>query len=126
MTDGVRMQVDLYKKGKGEKMLGVFLLHRPAIMIRDAELIKTIMTKDFVHFTDHGLYFDEEVDPISAHLFSLGGAPWRDMRAKLSPSFTSGRMKMYFPMICDVVKELLEILEPKAAKKEIIDAKASD
>lgn len=63
----------MYKQGEGEKLLGVFLLHRPAIMVRDPDLIKTIMTKDFVHFNDHGLFFDEQVDPISAHLFSLGG-----------------------------------------------------
>ena len=55
----------------------------------------------------------------------LIGSPWRDMRAKLSPSFTSGRMKMYFPMIMDVVKELLSILDKKAANKEVIDAKVT-
>lgn len=51
------------------------------------------------------------------------GSPWRDMRAKLSPSFTSGRMKMYFPMIMDTVKELLAILEPKAQGQEVVDCK---
>lgn len=45
------------------------------------------------------------------------------MRAKLSPSFTSGRMKMYFPMIMDIVKDLLNILEPKAHLQEIVDTK---
>lgn len=45
------------------------------------------------------------------------------MRAKLSPSFTSGRMKMYFPMIMDIVKDLLAILEPKAQGQQVIDCK---
>lgn len=37
---------------------------RPYFVPLDCEMVKQIMTRDFNHFTDRGLYFNEKDDPL--------------------------------------------------------------
>jgi cytochrome P450 family 6 len=41
---------------------------------------------------DRGFFVDEELEPPSGHLFLLPGNTWRNIRIKLSLTFTSGKM----------------------------------
>ncbi|XP_037931544.1 probable cytochrome P450 6d4 [Teleopsis dalmanni] len=86
---------DVYLRSK-ERFLGVYLLFRPAILVRDVNLVRHILAEDFASFHDRGIYVDEEKDPLSANIFSLEGKSWRDMRIKLAPLFTSGKLKAMF------------------------------
>ncbi|CAG9819628.1 unnamed protein product [Phaedon cochleariae] len=92
---------NIYKraKDKGWKYLGIYALTSPVYMPLDLDIIKNIMSKDFNHFVDRGVYVNEKVEPISAHLFSIGGVKWRNLRTKFSPTFTSGKMKTMFQTV---------------------------
>ena len=41
-----------YKQFRSEKMVGIFNLGTPNLVIHDVELAKQIMVKDFDHFVD--------------------------------------------------------------------------
>lgn len=46
----------------------------PTILVRDPELLRKIMVKDFDHFVDHVEFTDEETDPLSAKMvFAMKG-----------------------------------------------------
>ncbi|KAL5280354.1 CYP3A4.2 family protein [Megaselia abdita] len=115
---------DIYAKSK-EPFLGIYLMFRPAILVRDAKLCKDILTKSFGSFHDRGVYVDEENDPFSANLFSLEGESWKSLRTKLSPSFTSGKLKAMYPTILETANNLKESLSEQISgkKTEIIDIK---
>ncbi|XP_065356912.1 cytochrome P450 6d1 [Calliphora vicina] len=101
---------DLYEKYT-KKFVGIYLFIKPAILLRDAALVRQIMTTDFASFHDRGVYVDEKNDPMSANLFTLKGQTWRSLRAKLTPSFTSGKLKGMFSTVDDVADKLVKHLK---------------
>jgi len=70
-------------------------------VFRDPDIIKNVLVKDFLSFHDRGLFMDEEIEPMTGNLFFLGGISWRNLRVKLTPTFTSGKMKMMFQILFD-------------------------
>lgn len=70
-----------------------------------------------------GLVFNEEKDPLSAHLFNLGGWRWRALRTKLTPTFTSGKMKMMYGVMAECAEGLEKMLEQSAKNEEELEIK---
>lgn len=100
---------DVYKSTK-EPFLGVYMLFRPGILIRDPQLAKTVLAQDFGSFHDRGVYVDEKNDPMSATLFAMRGKSWKDMRTKLAPSFTTGKLKGMFGASEDIANKMVNYL----------------
>lgn len=114
---------ELYCKTK-EPFVGIYLLFRPAILIRDIELIKNILTTDSNYFHDRGVYCNPKNDPLSENLFALEGKRWKDMRAKLSPSFTATKIKnIMMPGILTESTRLLERIEEKSNTGSVAEMK---
>uniref|UniRef100_A0A340TBH6 Cytochrome P450 n=1 Tax=Anopheles minimus TaxID=112268 RepID=A0A340TBH6_9DIPT len=107
----------LKKRGDSFGGLNVFII--PAVMVVDPELIKTILVKDFHIFHDRGLFSDPEVDPLSGTLFALQGKPWKILRQKLTPTFTSGKMKQMFTTIRDVAEQLGTYVDEHLHQEEL-------
>lgn len=110
---------DAYKELKPQGPIGgVFFTTSPSAMVTDLDLLRNVFVKDFQHFYDRGMYVNEKDDPLSAHLFNLEGARWKNLRAKLTPTFTSGKMKMMFPTMLNVVEQFHDHLESQTNGKE--------
>nr|AAW69913.1 cytochrome P450 CYP6BB1v4 [Ochlerotatus sollicitans] len=91
----------------------------PTILAVDPEFVKLVLVKEFNVFHDHGFYTDAESDPLNSHLFNLDGAKWRVMRQKLSPTFTSGKMKMMFNTVQSVADELKKFVEANYHREDL-------
>jgi cytochrome P450 family 6 len=117
------MFVDLYKKLEGEKYGGTYRFMKPGLIFRDPDLIKNVLVKDFPSFHDRGFYFNEETEPLNGHLFFLCGNRWRNLRIKLTPTFTSGKLKMMFQTLADCGQELGSMLEETASNEETVEIK---
>lgn len=87
---------DEFYYSTSEPFIGVFGAFRPTLVLRDPELVRNVLVKDFQHFQDRGVYCDEKRDPLSAHLFAISGRKWKNLRVKLTPTFTSGKLKAMF------------------------------
>lgn len=110
------------KKIKGKFSFGgLFMFFTPIYFILDLKLVKNVFVKDFNYFTDRTGYFNEKDEPISAHLFVLEGQRWKSMRSKLTPTFTSGKMKMMMSIFTDVAKELVICVDDAINKNSVIE-----
>jgi cytochrome P450 family 6 len=74
---------EVYHKFKDLKMFGFYMFYFPTLIITDPKIVQDVLIRDFSSFTDRPLAVDEENDPLSAHLFTVQGQMWRDMRVKL-------------------------------------------
>ncbi|KAL3269756.1 hypothetical protein HHI36_008816 [Cryptolaemus montrouzieri] len=90
---------------------GVFIFHTPHLVIKSKEFIKQVLIRDFNYFPNRNQYTNEKVDPLAANvLFSLKNEVWKTSRNKLTPVFTSGKMKMMLPLMKEVTDQLEDIL----------------
>ncbi|KAJ6633846.1 putative cytochrome P450 6a14, partial [Pseudolycoriella hygida] len=78
----------------------------PTFVVTDLNLIKEILIKDFDSFRNRGIYHSEH-DVLSNHLFLIEDEPWKTMRNNLSPTFTSGKMKVMFHTVLDISHQLV-------------------
>lgn len=101
---------EYYQRFKNHAAVGLFFVFTPALTIHDPELIQNILVKDFSSFHDHYLYYNEKEDPLSAHLLAIEGQKWKDRRSKLTPIFTSGKMKMMFNIIVEIGDKFVEAI----------------
>lgn len=101
----------MYHKFSGEhKVFGLFLLMKPVTVICDLDLIKSVLIKDFNKLSDRGSFYNERDDPLSANLFNLPVDRWRGLRAKLSPSFSSGKLKSMTGIVSGLCDKLVDKL----------------
>lgn len=100
-----------YFKSNKVKHGGIYIFTVPMYFPLDLEIIKRIMVTDFQHFTDRGVYINEEDDPLSAHLFALEGNKWKLLRKKLSPTFTSGKIKMMMDGVIECGRDLKQLMD---------------
>jgi cytochrome P450 len=86
------------------------------LLIRDLELVKNILVKDFQTFMDRTISFEDKFDPLfGKNLGALKGPLWRHLRRNLTPVFTSRKMKMMFYLVDTCSKELADCLEKATA-----------
>ncbi|XP_037953641.1 probable cytochrome P450 6a21 [Teleopsis dalmanni] len=113
-----------YQKFKGTgPFAGFYWFQKPAVFVLDTTLAKNILIKDFAKFTDRGFYSNEKDDPLTGQLFLLDGHKWRRMRNKLSPTFTSGKMKFMFPTVVKVGEEFINVFGGMVNKSAVIEVK---
>lgn len=122
-TKSAQMIQEIYiqLKNTGAKYGGYYLLGMPFFLPLDAEICKYILTKDFQHFHDRGMFCDEKRDPFSANLGLLPGKKWRYLRNKLTPAFSPAKIKNMFPTMMACSSDIKNILESAADEAGTID-----
>lgn len=96
---------DIYHhpRARSSAIVGIYLFHRPALLIRDPELVKRILIRDFNKFCNRYSNSDVVGDPLgSQNLFFLKNPAWKEIRFKLTPFFTSGKLKQMFSLVAEV------------------------
>ncbi|XP_033192745.1 cytochrome P450 6B1 [Bombus vancouverensis nearcticus] len=110
-----------YNEFRDEPMVGVYGGHEPLLVLRDLDLIKDVLIKDFNKFAQRTHGAVREVEPLSEQIFRLEAERWRPLRIKLSPFFSTGKLKEMFHLMTDCANTYDKYLEKLAEKGEPIE-----
>ena len=100
---------NMYYHFKDETCFGYYIFGSKTLIVKDLDLAKQIMIKDFDYFADRrpldvnkgdGNYSNKV---FSEMLTALTGEKWKSVRGLLSPVFTSGKLKTMGPLINKVI-----------------------
>ncbi|KAJ8683730.1 hypothetical protein QAD02_019522 [Eretmocerus hayati] len=111
--------------GKGEKMVGFYVLDKPFLILRDPECIKDVLVRDFKNFSNR-CWSPNKGDFIGeVNIFSVKNPAWKILRQKLSPTFTSSKLKNMFSLILETSDNLEKYLDNIATSdnNNVVDVK---
>lgn len=104
-TDEMGKFYDIAKQN-GWNYVGLNFFHKNVLLLTDPSIVKHVMNTDFKNFYDRGFYYDEETEPLSAHLVALYGEKWKRMRIKLTPSFTPNKLKSMYEILLNCANKM--------------------
>ncbi|KYN36899.1 Cytochrome P450 6a2 [Trachymyrmex septentrionalis] len=120
MGDFFKKIYDRYPK---DSLVGIFLRGNPVLVIKDPEYIKQVLIKDFPTFADRNSTVYEKAEPMSMHLFRLDSARWRPLRMRLSPVFTTGKLKDMFHLLLNCSDHFEKYLDEIVSKDSIVECR---
>ncbi|KAF4519270.1 hypothetical protein B566_EDAN002159 [Ephemera danica] len=111
---------ELYQEFDGHPVCGVFEGRRPFLMIRDPNLIRNVMVRDFDCFMDRRVAFSIRPEsPMENMLINLKGSRWKDVRHVSTPIFSSGKIKSMSRLVTECTQQMISFLEKHHGDKEI-------
>lgn len=102
---------NLYMKYKHKKYIGLYEMKTPVFMPIDPQLIEKVLIKDFGHFVNRSQRSASTNSEVGMMLPLLKDDEWRCIRHKLTPAFSSGKLKNMFPLMINCSNTLIDYLE---------------
>lgn len=114
---------EIYEKSAGP-YVGIFTLNNPCLLIRDPELVKAILVKDFHNFNDRLVGGSKKTDKISPHLlFTMKYIEWKNVKYRISPAFSAGKIRQMLPHMEEICKELKSHITRRISQSYEIEVK---
>ncbi|XP_014213303.1 cytochrome P450 6k1 [Copidosoma floridanum] len=106
--------------------VGFYIFHKPCLLLRDPEIIKQVMIRDFDNFSDRHFAGSQQKDSIGMkNLFGLKNPAWKYLRSKITPTLTRGKLKQMLPLMMQTGKPMMDHLEEQniqSDRETVIDA----
>lgn len=100
------------KRFENEPAVGLYFFHKPCLLIRNLDLAKTVLIKDFSSFSNRYASCDPHNDKMGAlNLLFVKNPAWHEIRTKLAPVFTNSNIRQMFPLMEEVISN--HILQKK-------------
>lgn len=115
--------LEMYNTFPDAKLAGFFQPFGRTLLVRDPELIQKVLIKDFVHFQDRGGPKPLPTEPLTKNLFGLQGKVWRALRYKLTPTFTTGKLRIMLEQVLKSGDNLMDKLQTFAKEGESFESK---
>ena len=102
----------LYENFKNCSMVGFYKFTSPVLLIREPQLVKTVLQTNFSSFHDNSVAVAPDADPLFAtNPFFCNGDTWVSGRKRLTWAFSSMRLKILFVAVSGVCKKFEDFLD---------------
>ncbi|KYN27751.1 PREDICTED: cytochrome P450 9e2-like [Trachymyrmex cornetzi] len=113
----------IYNAYRDRSMVGIYNFMTPMLMVREPELVKTVLQTSFTNFHENGFKIDPKLDPLLANNpFFTYGEKWMTGRKRLTYAFSSMRLKILLEtvkQVCQTFEGYLDKKIDKAGKVEL-------
>ncbi|BES88396.1 cytochrome P450 [Nesidiocoris tenuis] len=99
-----------YKEFPNERFVGTYDNRKPTLLIRDPDLIESVLIKDFSHLSDR-TNRDDPNAKMAKNLLNLTGDQWKHYRNKLTPTFSTGKLKGMHSQLTDCGNSLIKFMK---------------
>lgn len=113
---------EIYNDYPGEKYVGILRMTSPTLIIRDLDIVKHILIKDFEAFPYRGFDFSNE--GLGDNLFHANYDTWKAIKHKMTPYFTSEKLKSTMYLLTERGDKFVDYLESiclKQKNQEVIE-----
>ncbi|CAB3233377.1 unnamed protein product [Arctia plantaginis] len=100
---------EIYKQYPEEKVVGVYQMTSPGLLIRDLDIVKQILIKDFELFPDRGTYFSKK--GFGENMIHCDSYTWKNLRNKFTVLFTSTRNPVIQTKLRDEIDKVMDNCE---------------
>ncbi|KPJ04482.1 Cytochrome P450 6B1 [Papilio xuthus] len=108
-TSLIVLNKNIYNAYPEEKVVGIYRMTTPTLLVRDLDIIKHVLVKDFEQFIDRGVEFSDK--GMGANLFHADGERWRILRGHFTPVFTSGKLKNMLYLITERADKFIQYVD---------------
>lgn len=103
-----------------EPYIGSYYANEPALIVKDPELVKLIMTKDFYYFNGREVSDYTECEPSTKGVFFSHGDKWKVVRQNLTPLYTTAKMRNMFHLIEKCSRVFENLLEEETKISNVV------
>ncbi|XP_058800346.1 cytochrome P450 6j1-like [Phymastichus coffea] len=107
--------VDRAYKNFNTSMVGFFFMQQPGIILRDPDLVKSVLQTNFSSFNSNVMSLSEKHDPVLAKnpFFTRDPHLWRPRRNKVSNNLTGKKLKLLSVIIQEVCNKMTVFVDRK-------------
>lgn len=111
----------VYRQFPGQPYVGLYAGPSPVLVVKSVEAIKEMLVRDFNVFPNHKLSPNPHYDKMfSKFLFCMLDADWKETRIKMTPAFSSGRLKAMYPSVKAMGEDLVKNIEANRDKSGVL------
>lgn len=110
---------EAYEQYPNEKVVGMYRMTTPCLLIRDLDVAKYVLVKDFDAFSDRGVSLGEK--GLGNNLFHAATDQWRVLRNRFTPMFTSGKLKHMIYLLEERGEKFINYLESRCSTETEYD-----
>lgn len=121
------VMAEIHESCRNQNFVGLYMFNKPILLVRSPELIKKILLKDFETFSERNYASEIKKDIIGRdNMFSIRNPPWRYLRTKLSPAFSTAKQKKLFGPMLESAEIMRKFLEAKFSDQDIVSIEVKD
>ncbi|XP_015125434.1 probable cytochrome P450 28d1 [Diachasma alloeum] len=117
----VNVLEEIHQDYSKSSMVGIYMMRKPVLLIRDADLVKTVLQTQFNNFRHHQT-MQTDFDPLmDQNPFFLNDQKWKDARSVVLSTMTSKKLKALSLVLRDGCSKFIKYLNNQLESKKTID-----